>query len=780
MKKIWSILLMILLLAYMPKLTASAEGENLISASPKGGSDVWCEYGGETVLELQIEAKDETKLSYQWSYEVWSDIGFYMFKDIEGATDNTYVIENCNDFQTYRCTVTDEYGEFEFVDFFVRVNNEFEVKAGDSSYNVTLVKVAPNTSAELEVHVSSKYEGANKCRWVYYDINNECWDVAMGNDIYKITTDLITREERYYCIVEDKFGNKGTAYFYVQPDNQLKFLDGVNNSINVMSGGTALLKAEVSAYDTHGIEYKWYKRVKTLEVDSEEVRVLIEGASEDTLEIQDVEEKQQYVCVVTDSYGGRIEKRFEINILTEEELKKDEIVVSIDEESFPDERFREYIKSYADSNYDGKLSNGEISRLDFINVNGKGIGSLQGIEYLTSLEYLYCTNNEICFLDVSSNKKLKRLGCDRNQNRLEWGMETLILGDNENLEYLKCDKSNIKNLDISGCPKLIEVFQTGEYIYSGYDYWNTNIAYKLNDDHMLTFDDAITSITCDDVAYCYLIPDVYDTSYVNEEAGEVRGGGCYQKGEKATLLAIPKDGYEFVGWYEGTERKRIIAYDKTLTFTVKSSRKIAAIFKEKEDQVSEETFEDIRDGDWYKGVVQYVSQSNIMAGKNVNGMKFFAPNDHITRAEFATVLYNMQNKPRVSYTNYFSDVPQGKWFSDPIIWTYEMGMAKGYGNTGKFGTSDDITREQMAQMLYSYCKMLGYDNQSDTEALEGFADVDQISSWALPAMQWATYQGIMKGSNEITPRLNPQGKATRAECAAMIKNLNVEVSKYIR
>lgn len=118
-------------------------------------------------------------------------------------------------------------------------------------------------------------------------------------------------------------------------------------------------------------------------------------------------------------------------------------------------------------------------------------------------------------------------------------------------------------------------------------------------------------------------------------------------------------------------------------------------------------------------------------------------------------------------------------FSGLTIWAYENKIAKGYGNTGKFGTSDDITREQMAQMLCSYCKLLGYDLYSEESALKGFADIDQISDWALPAMQCATYQGIIKGSNEAISRLNPQGKATRAECVAMIKNLNVEGSKCI-
>ncbi len=201
-----------------------------------------------------------------------------------------------------------------------------------------------------------------------------------------------------------------------------------------------------------------------------------------------------------------------------------------------------------------------------------------------------------------------------------------------------------------------------------------------------------------------------------------------------------------------------------------------------EDKVIE-IFDDVPENAWYVESVQYVYDRNIMKGKGdsklVPGKERFGSLDSITRGEFATLLYNMENKPEACYEGIFPDVAEGVWYSNPIQWIYTSEMAKGNGD-GTFRPNAPITREQMAQMLYAYCKMKEYDLTMAEDVLEGFADSEEISKWAVPAMKWATTQGVMNGSKETNPRLNPQGNATRAECAAMIRNMLIKMNGISR
>ena len=150
----------------------------------------------------------------------------------------------------------------------------------------------------------------------------------------------------------------------------------------------------------------------------------------------------------------------------------------------------------------------------------------------------------------------------------------------------------------------------------------------------------------------------------------------------------------------------------------------------------------------------------------------FGPNANITRAEFVTVLYNRQDKPGVQYRAVFTDVPEGKWFTAPVLWAYENGISKGYGE--KFGINDPITREQMAKMLYEYAKLLGGNMNYDESAWANFGDTNKVNGWAIDSLKWATSKGVIngsKGANDTRYMIKPKGNATRAECAAMIKNL---------
>ncbi|MCR4962378.1 MAG: S-layer homology domain-containing protein, partial [Firmicutes bacterium] len=129
-----------------------------------------------------------------------------------------------------------------------------------------------------------------------------------------------------------------------------------------------------------------------------------------------------------------------------------------------------------------------------------------------------------------------------------------------------------------------------------------------------------------------------------------------------------------------------------------------------------------------------------------------------------TILYRLAGSPAVSEANPFSDVAQGSWYADAVAWANANGIVEGYGN-GKFGADDNITREQLAAILYRFAKAQGYD-VSQTADLSGYGDAGQVDGWAQQAMAWACGSGLIQGDGQHN--LLPGQGATRAQVAAIL------------
>ncbi len=172
-------------------------------------------------------------------------------------------------------------------------------------------------------------------------------------------------------------------------------------------------------------------------------------------------------------------------------------------------------------------------------------------------------------------------------------------------------------------------------------------------------------------------------------------------------------------------------------------------------------FDDVKPGDWFYNDVVYVYEKGIMDGVD---NRVFSPNTTLNRAMFVTMLYRVAGAPTVSKTADFSDVPGGTWFSDAVAWASSQGIVDGFDDD-LFGPYNSLTREQLATILYRYAKWSGRSTYAPTDALTGFADADKVSSYALDAMRWAVYTGLMQGSEN---GLEPQSSASRAQVAAII------------
>ena len=104
-----------------------------------------------------------------------------------------------------------------------------------------------------------------------------------------------------------------------------------------------------------------------------------------------------------------------------------------------------------------------------------------------------------------------------------------------------------------------------------------------------------------------------------------------------------------------------------------------------------------------------------------------------------------------------------------MLWAAENGIVCGVGE-GAFGVDANITREQLALMLYKYAEMKGFDVSASVE-LSDYVDADSVATWSETALKWAVANGVMSGKPvEGGTALAPQGEATRAECAAMMRS----------
>lgn len=182
----------------------------------------------------------------------------------------------------------------------------------------------------------------------------------------------------------------------------------------------------------------------------------------------------------------------------------------------------------------------------------------------------------------------------------------------------------------------------------------------------------------------------------------------------------------------------------------------------KEEHCPIHPFEDTSTKAWYHDGIHYCVEDGLMVGY---GDGNFHPDADLSRAMLAQILYNLEKNPDVVASgSIFTDVVSGAWYVDAVSWATRNNILLGYGG-GLVGPEDAITREQLAVMLYRYAVGKGKGDMTMMDRLAGFADGDQVSDYAVIAMNWAVSAGIIVGKENRT--LDSQGEATRAEAATM-------------
>ncbi len=170
-------------------------------------------------------------------------------------------------------------------------------------------------------------------------------------------------------------------------------------------------------------------------------------------------------------------------------------------------------------------------------------------------------------------------------------------------------------------------------------------------------------------------------------------------------------------------------------------------------------FKDVPEDSWYADAVKYVSKEKIMSGTSEDK---FEPDKPLTRGMLVSALYRLEGSPELTKSiknDPFVDVTEDTWCCDAVYWARGNLIASG-ADSKHFLPDKIVTREETAVMLWRRAGKPNYQTFADC------ADRLKVSPYAITAVNWAWYEGVIKGSSDNN--FNPHSPTTRAQFAQIL------------
>ena len=190
-----------------------------------------------------------------------------------------------------------------------------------------------------------------------------------------------------------------------------------------------------------------------------------------------------------------------------------------------------------------------------------------------------------------------------------------------------------------------------------------------------------------------------------------------------------------------------------------------ALEEEEEEPWPPFPFTDVPETMWYYDSVYYVYAHGLMNG---TAATLFSPGNPTTRGMLVTILYRMEGSPQGAGWGPFTDVTPGAYYAQPIAWAAWNGIVNGITST-TFAPDRNVTREQMAAILYRYTAWKGWDVSQQGNLFQ-FTDWQKVQTYARTPLAWAVASGLIQGKEN--QRLDPGGPATRAEVATILQRFH--------
>ena len=507
--------------------------------------------------------------------------------------------------------------------------------------------------------------------------------------------------------------------------------------------------------------------------------------------------------------------------------------VKINEKNFPDPTFRQVISGPAyDRDGNGTLDAEEIGLTINIRCEGMGIGSIQGVEFFTDLQGLWCKDNKIKSMDISHNKDLRGLWCSGNpltsldmtsNPELLWvycydcdlkaldvsknpkmafiecntnPITELDVTKNPELEHLTCGSCKLKSLDLSKNPKLAHLDAFRNHLKSldvthnpkmkrldiwdnkglgsidisqnpGLQYYNcaNNDAKSID----VTHNPELTKLICS-------YNEISSLDLSNNPKLVYLDCACNSIG-KLDLSNNPK--LRFLQAFTNSFKTLDIGKNPYLIKTYKEGKKKSeyAVCKGHSWTIN-------YGGDTSTGgdniFFLCFDDAVKLKGKNANAQTPGAMDDAeqigdtgdlLTRETVAVILYRMAGSPKIKgQKSRFSDVEEGAWYEDALIWGEKNKICVGYPDISSdtFGVGTYISRQDVALMLMRYTELMDYSRSIDFGRSDDYLDYYDIDFDHWEAVCWVATLELMDGKGEKgAPKeeqyFDPLGKATRSE-----------------
>ncbi len=174
-------------------------------------------------------------------------------------------------------------------------------------------------------------------------------------------------------------------------------------------------------------------------------------------------------------------------------------------------------------------------------------------------------------------------------------------------------------------------------------------------------------------------------------------------------------------------------------------------------------FTDVKKSDWFADEVELCYINKIISGMDEDS---FAPNTKLTRAQFVTMLANVEGVDTSAYeVDCFTDVKPSHWYYGAVAWAYNSGIVSGTSDT-EFSPGRAIDRMSLSRMLCLYMKSKNYEISISDSVLDRYTDADTIPDWALEGVKYLISAGLMSGMTETT--VAPRVTVTRAQAARFL------------